>query len=496
MAGESGNPGGLSRRRLLQRGSVLALLASGVPLASRVASADGARSVEPYGRLLKADANGLRLAPGFSSRVVARSGDRVGVSGYVWHEQPDGGACFDVPGGFVYVSNSELEAERGGAGAIRFDERGSVIDAYRVLDGTNRNCSGGTTPWGTWLSCEESGPQGRVFECDPLGARAARLLPRLGRFNHEAVEVVPSARSLFLTEDHPEGRFYRFLPTSWPDLDSGRLQAAAVDDGRVTWVDVSDREPDRSDDTTAFDGGEGLASWGDDVFLATKGDKRIWRYDVRSSTIDVAHDCVAAPNTVLDSVDSLSVDPATGDLFVAEDGPTQDLAIVVANEIRGPGDLRSRSFRGARRIGSHRRGPESGSFDASRLLATWGSMVVASRTRSPAPSATRTAMRPRRRRPTRRSIRSTVLDSDRRDASVPPAIRDGSLASRFAKRFADSPGARRRTSMRVPRHGVPSTPSMPGVAPPVLNELREDRVVQRTSVPSGAVDHPTSKDDS
>jgi hypothetical protein len=59
------------------------------------------------------DANGIRLPAGFTSRVVASSGQPVGNS--VWHPYPDGGATFSLPdGGWIYVSNSEVP----GAGTL------------------------------------------------------------------------------------------------------------------------------------------------------------------------------------------------------------------------------------------------------------------------------------------------------------------------------------------------------------------------------------------
>lgn len=90
----------------------------------------------PYGALQAADARGIQLPAGFSSRVVATSGSVVPGTSYTWHGAPDGGACFPVPGGgWVYVSNSELSA--GGAGALRFDGGGGVTDAYRILSGAS-----------------------------------------------------------------------------------------------------------------------------------------------------------------------------------------------------------------------------------------------------------------------------------------------------------------------------------------------------------------------
>jgi secreted PhoX family phosphatase len=68
---------------------------------------------------------------------------------------------------------------------VRFASSGEVIDAYQILSGTNLNCAGGLTPWGTWLSCEET-LTGRVWECDPLGENEAVVRPAMGVFKHEA----------------------------------------------------------------------------------------------------------------------------------------------------------------------------------------------------------------------------------------------------------------------------------------------------------------------
>jgi hypothetical protein len=96
----------------------------------------------PYGPLRAADANSVQLPAGFTSRVVARSGQAVGGTGYVWHSAPDGGAVFADGSGWIYVSNSEINPG-GGASAIRFNSAGSVTGAYRILSNTRQNGAGG-----------------------------------------------------------------------------------------------------------------------------------------------------------------------------------------------------------------------------------------------------------------------------------------------------------------------------------------------------------------
>ena len=113
----------------------------------------GMSNVDNLGPLGPADANGLMLPEGFTSRVIARSGEEpVPGAGYIWHDSPDGGAVFPVDdGGWVYTSNSEIFQPRGlaGAGALRFDDGGNLISAYSILQNTSANCAGGSTPWGT-----------------------------------------------------------------------------------------------------------------------------------------------------------------------------------------------------------------------------------------------------------------------------------------------------------------------------------------------------------
>ncbi|MGQ0625021.1 MAG: alkaline phosphatase PhoX [Sporichthyaceae bacterium] len=287
-----------------------------------------------YGALGEADANGLRLPPGFTSRLVARSGQRVPGTDYTWHPAPDGGACFADGTGWIYVSNSEIEGS-GGVGALRFAADGSIRDAYRILAGTNRNCAGGATPWGTWLSCEEV-PRGYVFETYPGGTVAAIRRDALGRFNHEAAAVDPIRRCIYLTEDEGDGCFYRFVPAVWPLLDVGRLEVLCgqADTGTITWQSVPDPEaidvPTRRQVSAAkhFDGGEGCVYGADSVWFTTKGDNRVWRLDAAREVLAVAYDDEmfdgSAPLVGPDNITRSQ----SGDLFVAEDKGRMEICVI------------------------------------------------------------------------------------------------------------------------------------------------------------------------
>jgi len=329
----------LTRRHVLMAGGHLACGAA-LSMALQVSPSFAAPlRLEPPG---PADANGLRLPSGFRSRVIARGGSPVTlgdgrVSTYRWHFAADGGAVFAQPdGGWIYVSNSEASARAGGgAGAVRFAKDGSILAAYRILGGTNLNCAGGPTPWGTWLSCEETS-DGYVHECDPTGAAPAQVRRALGAFTHEAVAVDPQRRQLYLTEDRPDGCLYRFTPASYPSLAAGILEVATVAarSSRVSWTPVrqpdppasgffGERQPTRNQipGATHFRGGEGIWYHAGTVFFTTKGDNRVWALDAESQVLRVVYDSATG---VLRGVDNI-VTSASGKLLVAEDGGDMQL---------------------------------------------------------------------------------------------------------------------------------------------------------------------------
>lgn len=327
----------MTNRRAFLAGSLGAAALLGLtPTALRNALAVPAIAGDsPYGRLGLPDANGVRLPPGFAARRIGMTGQLVADTRYHWHGQPDGGATFAArDGGWIYVSNSELSGTRGGAGAVRFDATGRVIDAYAILRGTTWNCAGGATPWNTWLSCEEH-RAGLVWECDPFKPGQGKARPGLGKFVHEAAAVDPATGWIYLTEDAGDGRLYRFRPDQRANLSSGTLEAAAVDGrGRVSWIEVPPERPYRGANTSEFRRGEGTWFAGGHLYFCTTADHRVWALETASDRLEVIYDAAAIGTAApLLEPDNVTVHPASGDLFVAEDG--DDLQLVLLGDVNG-----------------------------------------------------------------------------------------------------------------------------------------------------------------
>ncbi|MGW5306675.1 alkaline phosphatase PhoX [Streptomyces griseoluteus] len=386
-------------------GSVGALATA--PQALAAADLDGAPDEHGhpgigYGPLVPDPDGILALPAGFSYRVVTYSGRTRLESGEPTPSNHDGTAAFTGPRGAVLlVNNHELKGPRANwehpvplAEGLVYDPAASggctVVEVRRDhvaewvgIAGTSTNCAGGSTPWGTWLTCEETEDRagqngmtkdhGYVFEVDPADRRANRApkpLKALGRYAHEAVVVDPKRGHLFLTEDAsgPNGLFYRWTPPEGFHHGRGRLRTLADDAGvlqafrcfdsggrfvddlsratrtgtvyGVDWVDVPDRDARTVPVRKQFTDGQVTRArklegmwWGDGgVYVVSsyareespvRHDGQVWFYDPRRRTLTLKVLLGVNPDPsadgAFDGPDNITVSPYGG-LVIAEDG--------------------------------------------------------------------------------------------------------------------------------------------------------------------------------
>ncbi|MBI1314671.1 DUF839 domain-containing protein, partial [bacterium] len=269
----------VTRRHFLQAGGSVAsgflglqtLIRSGLTESSALAASASAGRAG-YGVLQSDGAGVLDLPAGFSYRVISRVGEEMS-DGFVVPGLADGMAAFaDKASGLtIIVRNHEISPgtvlsafgrnnERlkklkrdqlydfgagqtpgpGGTTTIVFDTRQQKVEQqYLSLAGTIRNCAGGPTPWGSWVTCEETviregfhaeknallrafgggftteRDHGFNFEVSAsVEPRLAEPVPlkAMGRFNHEAIAVDPASSIVYQTEDRGDGALYRFVP--------------------------------------------------------------------------------------------------------------------------------------------------------------------------------------------------------------------------------------------------------------------------------------------
>ncbi len=325
----------LNRRQFA--GSLTAMAFAGLAAQSRAVAQGRMASAAGYGPLVADPAGLLDLPSGFSYRIISQLGDAM-RGGTKVPDRADGMGCIGLKDGRIaLVRNHELQPKHMADGPFSrgaavpsegFDSMNGellpggtttlvlnpdtlmVEDQYLSLVGTIRNCAGGVTPWGSWLSCEESvdGPaqgvgknHGWMFEvpADAGDLVAAKPLKSMGRFMREAAAVDPRTGIVYMTEDRDDSLFYRFLPHVAGQLDKGgRLQALALLNGAqdsrnwsdspwemgewhiTRWIDLDDVESPAddlrlrgaADGAVVFARGEGV-HWGEEelYFTCTSG---------------------------------------------------------------------------------------------------------------------------------------------------------------------------------------------------------------------------------
>lgn len=369
---------------------------------------------------LRPDPKGLLDLPdGFSYTVISRIGTEMD-DGLLVPGQPDGMAAFPGPNGrTILIRNHELHPEdfRKGPFGLKNERVSKVPEAdladpgrdglrcqggcstlvvnmetlevereFMSLVGTVYNCAGGPTPWGSWITCEETTrtasdegltlDHGYPYEV-PASAEMRRVKPvpykAMGRFRREAIAVDPRSGVVYQTEDVDDGLFYRYIPNVPGELGKGgKLQALVVRDQKsldtrnwpdnihppiprgkrlaVAWIDMDEIEAPKNDlrlrgfaaGAAQFARAEGIWYGNDAAYFAcTNGGRakrgQVWRYTpsrVEGTPAEADQpgelELLIEPNDpgMIDNADNITVAP-WGDLILCEDGSGEDYLVGV-----------------------------------------------------------------------------------------------------------------------------------------------------------------------
>ena len=390
-----GRRGEVGRRGFVRMGVIGAAMGSALVMRSDPAA--GAATMARRTVTTKATGAGLveagpelALPPGFTYKTFGAFGSAMS-DGFITPPIHDGMGCFDMGNGRLrLVRNHELgEGNDIPAGTVlgvpdtAYDRKApggtitleinahtaELISSWVSLNGTDTNCAGIPTPWGTWLTCEEtvvgpkSGrrkPHGYIFEVDPANEKpvATRPFKKLGRFLHEAGAVDPDTGVVYMTEDEGPDGFYRFVPEEIGHLRQGVLQMLRVKHkpryntitgqtvGAVLncdWVTIDHPNPKNAEDDASAVykqgrakgaakvlGGEGATMRDGSVVFGSSdggdsGRGQVWQYTPRKNigTHDERGDLEllfeSADKHQLDGPDNMCTSPG-GAIVIAEDG--------------------------------------------------------------------------------------------------------------------------------------------------------------------------------
>jgi len=297
--------------------------------------------------------------------VIASDGDTVTLCRN--HEVNGSGAAFGETG------PKYDRFGKGGCTNLVFNTKtGKLESSWASLRGTVRNCAGGPTPWGTWISCEETTLEdgdkddsketrrlefeqthGWVFEVPAKGTSDARPIKAMGRFTHEAVSFDPYTGVVYMTEDQGQAGFYRFIPKDRRNLQAGgKVQMLGAKGTQnlvkglkagqtfeVSWVDIEDPERAHADErrkgdgcfrqgyaqgAAMFSGLEGCWHTQGKVYFTAKsgGDTaagQVWCYVPAEEELTLVFESPSA--MVLDMPDNITMS-RRGGLVICEDGST------------------------------------------------------------------------------------------------------------------------------------------------------------------------------
>ncbi|WP_100405834.1 alkaline phosphatase PhoX [Bacillus solitudinis] len=329
-----------------------------------------------YGPLIKDPDGILDLPQGFKYRILSKTGDKM-TNGDLVPGNHDGMAAFKgEKNTTILVRNHELSTNAsypvngknpwskgaaGGTTTLIVGPDQKVIKEYVSNSGNIRNCAGGPSTWGTWLTCEETRNLGHgfVFEVDPLDPEnemSKTPIRDMGYFSHEACAVDPATGVWYLTEDNNPSYLYRFTPHNRSQKlgslqEGGILEAASIDElptssashfehGQkfgIVWKQVNPeraKEDARDFNCIAFSRLEGAwfsagAFWFDDTSAGGGNLGRIYRYFPATNTLELFYESTDAND--LEMPDNITITP-WGDLWIAEDGHGNDRLIGLTPE--------------------------------------------------------------------------------------------------------------------------------------------------------------------